>query len=109
MILTSERAEKLFNSDYIKKIYPMIDKIDVDVDWDGDEEFPFYVLKITVKLNDPTITSKNMYEKEFDPHYLYEEHLKYLLQFLNINRNTATIQQVYIEILGPDGEIVYYY
>ena len=50
-----------------------------------------------------------MYEKEFDPHYLYEEHLKYLLQFLNINRNTATIQQVYIEILGPDGEIVYYY
>jgi predicted nucleic acid-binding protein len=102
MILTSERAEKLFNSDYIKKIYPMIDKI-------GDEDFPFYKLYLTVKLNDPTITSDNMYDKEFDPHYLYEGNLKYLLQFLNINRNTATIEQVYIKTLGPDGEEIHYY
>ena len=109
MILTSERAEKLFNSDYIKKMYPMIDKIDVNVDWDGDEDFPFYKLYLTVKLNDPTITSDNMYDKEFDPHYLYEGNLKYLLQFLNINRNTATIEQVYIKTLGPDGEEIHYY
>jgi hypothetical protein len=109
MILTSERAEKLFNSDYIKKIYPMIDKIDAEVVWDGDEDFPFYKIYLTVKLNDPTITSKNMYDKGFDPHYLYQEHLKYLLQFLSINSNTSTIEQVYIKTLGPDGEEINYY
>ena len=109
MILTSKNAERLFNSDYIKRIYPMIDKIDVEVVWDGDEDFPFYKLYLTVKLNDPTITSDNMYEKEFDPHYLYEEHLKYLLQFLDITRNTATIEQVYVKTLKPDGEEIHNY
>jgi len=109
MILTSKNAERLFNSDYIKRIYPMIDKIDVEVVWDGDEDFPFYKLYLTVKLNDPTITSDNMYDKEFDPHYLYEEHLRYLLQFLGISRNTATIEQVYIKILGPDGKEIHNY
>jgi hypothetical protein len=109
MILTSKNAERLFNSDYIKRIYPMIDKIDVEVVWDGDEDFPFYKLYLTVNLNDPTITSDNIYEKEFDPHYLYEEHLKYLLQFLDITRNTATIEQVYIKTLGPDGEEIHNY
>ena len=107
MILTSERAEKLFNSDYIKKMYPMIDKIDVNVDWDGDEDFPFYKLYLTVKLNDPTITSNNMYDKGFDPHYLYDVHLNYLLKFLNINRDTATIQQVFIKVINKDGETIY--
>ncbi len=107
MILNSDIANKLFNSDYIKNIYPMIDNIDADVRWDGDEEFPFYQLFITVKLNDPTITDKNMYEKEFDPHYLYDHHLKYLLKFLNINKNTATVQQVFIKVVNKDGETIY--
>ncbi len=85
----------------------MIDNVDVDVEWDGDEEFPFYKLFITVKLNDPTITKENMYDKAFDPHYLYDHHLKYLLKFLNINRDTATIDQVYLKVVGTDGEDIY--
>jgi hypothetical protein len=107
MILTSKLANRIFNSDYVKNIYPMIDNIDADVRWDGDEEFPFYQLFITVKLNDPTITDKNMYEKGFDPHYLYDAHLEYLLKFLNINKNTATIQQVFIKVINKDGETIY--
>ncbi len=85
----------------------MIDNVDVDVEWDGDEEFPFYKLFITVKLNDPTITKENMYDKAFDPHYLYDNHLKYLLKFLNINRETATIDQIYLKVVGADGEDIY--
>jgi hypothetical protein len=85
----------------------MIDNIDADVRWDGDEVFPFYQLFITVTLNDPTITSNNMYDKGFDPHYLYEAHLKYLLNFLNIDKSTATIQQVFIKVINKDGETIY--
>ena len=85
----------------------MIDNIDADVQWDGDEEFPFYQIWITVKLNDPTITSENMYDKAFDPHYLFDYHLKYLLKFLNIDRNTATFQQVFIKVINKDGETIY--
>jgi hypothetical protein len=107
MILTSKLVNKIFNSDYIKNIYPMIDNVDVDVEWDGDEEFPFYKLFITVKLNDPTITKENMYDKAFDPHYLYDNHLKYLLKFLNINRDTATIEQAYLTMVGPNGKHIY--
>jgi hypothetical protein len=48
-----------------------------------------------------------MYDKGFDPHYLYEAHLKYLLNFLNIDKSTATIQQVFIKVINKDGETIY--
>jgi hypothetical protein len=48
-----------------------------------------------------------MYDKAFDPHYLYDVHLNYLLKFLNINRDTATIQQVFIKVINKDGETIY--
>lgn len=41
MILSDKILNKLFNSEYIKNIYPMIDNIDVNVDWDGDDAFSF--------------------------------------------------------------------
>ena len=71
--------------------------------------FPFYKLHVTVKLNDPTFNEYNIYEKGFDPHYLYDYHLKYLLNFLNINLNTALIEQVWIKVLNPDGETIVKY
>jgi hypothetical protein len=70
MILTSERAEKLFNSDYIKKIYPMIDKIDVNVDWDGDEDFPFYKLYLTVQ-----VAFLDLLKRSASPVFLIHAHL----------------------------------
>ncbi len=85
----------------------MIDNIDADVRWDGDEDFPFYQFFITVTLNDPTIHRRNMYEKGFDPHRLYDKHLTYLLKFLNIDKNTATIQQVFLKVMNKDGETIY--
>jgi hypothetical protein len=109
MVLSDKILNKLFNSEYIKNIYPMIDNIDVNVDWDGDDAFPFYKLHVTVKLNDPSFNEYNIYEKGFDPHYLYDYHLKYLLNFLNINLNTALIEQVFIKVLNPNGEEIVKY
>ena len=42
MIIKKHILDKLFNSDLIKKVYPMIDKIDCGVNWDNDETFPSY-------------------------------------------------------------------
>jgi len=69
MIIKKRILDKLFNSDLIKKVYPMIDKIDCGVNWDNDETFPSYEIYLDIYLNDPSITEKNMYKKEFDPHF----------------------------------------
>ncbi len=42
MILTTKILNKLINSPLIKDIYPMIDNVDSEVMWDGDEDHPFY-------------------------------------------------------------------
>ena len=109
MILNNKILNKLINSDYIKNIYPMIDRIDTRIRWDGDEEFPFYNIELNVHLNDPDITTFNMFEKGFDPHYLINEDMMFILRMAGINRNTATIEQVYINVLSPNGEDIYKY
>jgi hypothetical protein len=48
-----------------------------------------------------------MYEKGFDPHYLIDNHMIFLFKMVGINRNTAIIDQVYIKVVGPDGELIY--
>jgi hypothetical protein len=104
-MLTNQIANRLFNSEYIKGIYPMIDKIDTHVVSDEEEEFPFYTLFILVRLNDPTINNNNMYEKGFDPHYLINKHLNFMLKMTGINRRD--ILQISIIVRGPNGEEVY--
>ena len=109
MILNNKILNKLINSDYIKNIYPMIDRIDTRIRWDGDEEFPFYNIELNVHLNDPDITTFNMFKKGFDPHYLVNEHMMFILKMAGIDKNTSTIEQVYIKVLGPDGEKIFTY
>jgi hypothetical protein len=104
-MLTNKIANKLFNSDYIKDIYPMIDRIETQVISDGDEELPFYTLFIMVHLNDPDINSNNMYEKGFDPHYLIQRDLKFMLKMAGIS--TRDIIQISVLVRNPNGEIVY--
>ena len=73
IMLTDKIANKLFNSDYIKSLYPMIDRVETNVVSDEDDEFPFYTLFIVIHLNDPTINNRdNMYEKGFDPHHMIQ-------------------------------------
>lgn len=96
--------EKLINNSVIKKIYPMVDHIDIrqdfsDVKFGGYEGFSR--LDIDIFLNDPDITKENMYDKELDPHYLVEHHIKQYLPYFGI-------ENVVMDFIvwGPDGEII---
>lgn len=106
MILTSEILNKLVNSDYIKKVYPMIDRIETKVDWDKDFSLPFYDIYIKIYVNDPDMVDYHtMYERGLDPHYLIDKYIVYLLQYINIS--TRDISQIYILVIGDDGEVIY--
>ena len=48
-----------------------------------------------------------MYQKEFDPHYLVDNHLMYMLKLTGINTAGITISEIYIIVLNPDGEVIY--
>lgn len=107
MILNNKILDKLVNSDYIKEIYPMLDRIETKMDWDGDEEFPFYDLELNMYLNDPDINAFNMYEKGFDPHYLVDEHLMFIFKMAGLDRPSALIQQIYIRVIAENGDLLY--
>lgn len=106
MILTSKILNKLVNSDYIKKVYPMIDHIETKVDWDKDETLPFYDIYLKIYVNDPDMVNiHTMYERGLDPHYLIDKYVGYLLQYINIS--TRDISQIYVSVIGTDGEVIY--
>lgn len=106
MILTSGILNKLINSDYIKKVYPMIDRIETKVDSDNDFSLPFYEIYLKIYVNDPDmIDNRTMYERGLDPHYLVNQHMIYLLKHLNVS--TRDINQIYILVIGADGEVIY--
>ena len=105
MILTNEILDKLLNSNLIKRIYPMIDHIKTRVVWDGDTEIPFYDVMLKIYVNDEDMTTFNMYEKGLDPHYLVDEYMVDLLKMVNVSRRD--LNQVYIRVLGPNGESIY--
>ena len=105
MILTTKLADKLLNSEFIKKSYPMIDNIKTHVVWDGDEENPLYTLFIGVNLNDPSVTSENLYEKGLDPYTLIRNYVKILLKIAGFN--LRDIIQIDVLIRNSNGEIVY--
>jgi len=105
MILSNKILNKIVNSDYVKNMYPMIEKIDAIVDWDGDDEFPFYVLHFNVHLNDPTINEFNMIEKGVKPTTFLVEVIS-LLKMIGINRNNSTIEQVYTKVFNTEGELL---
>ena len=96
--------EKLINNSSIKEIYPMVDHIDIYVDEDegGVTKRGYNRLDFNIFLNDPEITSGNMYDMELDPHYLIDHHLKQYLPYFNIGK--AAIDFI---VWGPEGDIIY--
>ena len=95
--------EKLINSDVIKNIYPMIDQIDST---SGDEH-PLYVgdiLSIKIYLNDPSINEDNMYELNFDPHYLAEYYIKKYSKYFGLDLVNVTFA-----VYGPDNNLITYW
>lgn len=96
--------EKLLNSSSIKEIYPMIDNIEINVNEDegGTTKWGHNRLDFNIYLNDPNITKGNMYEMEFDPHYLINYHVKQYLPYFDIDK-------VVIDFIvwGPEGDVIY--
>lgn len=78
--------EKLINSSAIKEIYPMVDHIDIRYNSDLYNPRGWGGLEVDIFVNDPTITKENMYDKEFDPHYLVDYHIKQYFPYFNINK-----------------------
>lgn len=93
----SNALTKLLSSDIITKTYPMVEKIEALYtisDRTGVESIDLYV-----HLNDPSIKSSNMYEKEFDPHYLVDYHIRGLLNVLDIPKRI----KIFTEVLNTKG------
>jgi len=71
---------KILNSSLITNIYPMVK--DVKVDIIDREELSAYI-HLTIFVDDD-ITYHNMYEKEFDPHYMVDYHIKNILPYFSL-------------------------
>ena len=78
--------EKIVNSSSIVDIYPMVDHIDIRYNSDLYNPRGWGGLEIDIFVNDPTITKENMYDKEFDPHYLVDYHIKQYFPYFDINK-----------------------
>ena len=74
---------KLINSDIVKNIYPMLDHIDI-VEFNKIPFFQGYDLYINIFVDDIDMTEKNMYQFNFDPHWLAEHHLQKISKYLGI-------------------------
>jgi hypothetical protein len=92
---------KLINSDIVKNIYPMIDRIEIQ-GFKGHLRFnDSYDMEVNIYLNDPTITKHNMYEKNFDPHYLVDKHLNDLSKYLGLE-----LGNIRFKVFGPNKNLI---
>ena len=89
--------QKLINSGLVKEIYPMVDSIQV-MDLSNDKK----TMKLKIIVNDEDIVADNMYDKEFDPHYLIDYHIHKLLKYLKLK-----IPNIPYDVYTTSGKYVY--
>lgn len=88
--------QKMVNSSLIKEVYPMIESIDV-VSLDLDNGF----MSLDIKVDSPDMTYNNMYDYDFDPHYLVDYHIKRLLPYIGVE-----IPYISWDVTTTDGKYV---
>jgi hypothetical protein len=88
--------EKLLNSNIVIKNYPMVEFITVD-------RFYHNGMLIDIVVNDEDMTSDNMYDREFDPHWLVDTYIKDSLKYLGVN-----FDYVSFNVHTMSGKLVYY-
>ncbi len=95
---------KLVNSGVIKDIYPMVDRIDIRYEDLSKETLGTELdrFDIDIFLNDDSITKKNMYDSNFDPHYLVDHHLKKYFPYFDIEDKIVMDFIVW----DPNGNII---
>ena len=86
--------EKLLNK-FIPNTYPMVESIEV-VDLDKKS------MQLNITLNDEDIHLDNMYDKEFDPHYLVDYHVKKLLKYFGL-----TIPYISWDVYNTNGDYLF--
>lgn len=87
---------KLMNSNLIKDVYPKLDSIEIkSLNLDKGSMF----LNIVVDV--PNMTYENMYDYEFDPHYLVEYHIKRLLPYVGVE-----IPEISWDVIKTNGKYV---
>jgi hypothetical protein len=96
--------EKIANSGMIKEIYPMVDHIEISYEDTGASGFGIDLdqINVDIHLNDGNINRENMYDANFDPHYLIDFHLKNYLPYFDIDK----VRFDFI-VWGPDGDIIF--
>jgi hypothetical protein len=68
---------KLINSSLIKNVYPMLESIDIT-----SLDLEKGMMSLDIVVNTPNMDFNNMYDYEFDPHYLVDYHIKHLLPYI---------------------------
>lgn len=71
--------QKLFNSNIIKEVYPMIEDIHI-VELNVDEGTMF----LEIEVNSDSMEYNTMYDDNFDPFYLVDYHIEKLLPYVGI-------------------------
>lgn len=90
---------KMLNSGLIIEDYPMIDKIDIaEFDIDSGK------IMMRITINDSTINWENMYDKEFDPHYLCDVKIPNLLGYLGLP--SEKFDDISFFVYNADGEFI---
>lgn len=84
--------EKLLNSDVIKNLYPIVDKIEV-----YKSENPFEVIEDTlhldIYLNESIEHGDDLWDKfQFDEHWMVDHHIRKLLPYLGIDNDKTSIR-----------------
>ena len=75
---------KLINSDIIKKVYPMVDHIDI-VEIKKLPQLSIYDLFVDIFVDDLDMTVENMYDSNFDPHWLTDHYLKNIAKYIGLS------------------------
>ena len=76
---------KLINSDIIKNVYPMVDHIDIVEFKKLPNLSTIYDLSVNIFVDDIDMTIENMYDSNFDPHWLTDHYLKNIAKYLGLS------------------------
>lgn len=96
--------KKLINSDVIKKVYPMVDHIDItNIRYVNSSSHPGYMISFDIVVDSPEMTHDNMFDFDFDPYYLVDHYLVNLSSYFGIDIYMTTFS-----VHNLDGEAIIY-
>jgi hypothetical protein len=95
--------EKIINSGIIQNIYPMVDHVDVKYfRWNLNGPKPGYLINLDIVVDSPDMTEDNMYDLDFDPHYLVDKYIRDFAKYLSIN-----IFSIFFTVHNLEGDLIH--